>query len=155
MVPPNCSAVLERSAPILEPESGQALVTPPAVWSEALWTLVTRPAVWSRASPSPDGNLKSCDPFPLPEARAEDPTDPLTHSPSNRLLYMPYWVHTSSRHLTWSQGAEGRRSVPGVCPATHIHSSLESNLGSGKTPRTSVLVFPNPWADPAQHTVHL
>ena len=51
VVPPNCSAVLERSAPMLEPESGQALVTPPAVWSEAPWTLVTRPAVWSRASP--------------------------------------------------------------------------------------------------------
>jgi hypothetical protein len=132
VVPPNCSA------------------TPPAVWSEAPWTLVTRPAVWSRASPSPDGNLKSCEPCPLPEAQAEDPIPR-----RNRLRYMPYWVHTTSKHLTWSQGAEGRRSVPGVCPATHIHSSFESNLGSGKTSRTSVLVFPNPWADPAQHTVHL
>jgi hypothetical protein len=66
--PPNCSAVLEQSAPMLEPESGQTLVTPPAVWSEAPWTLATQPAVWSRASPSPGGNLMSCDPFPLPEA---------------------------------------------------------------------------------------
>jgi hypothetical protein len=35
VVPPNCSAVLERSAPMIEPESGQALVTPPAVWPRA------------------------------------------------------------------------------------------------------------------------
>jgi hypothetical protein len=103
------------------------------------------------ASPSPDGNLKSCDPFPLPEAQAEDPTDPLTHSPSEQTA-----VHAllGSHQLQASHVVPGRRSVPGVCPATHIHSSFESNVGSGKTPRTSVLVFPNPWADPAQHTVY-
>jgi hypothetical protein len=106
VVPPNCSAVLERSAPMLEPESGQALVTPPAVWSEAPWTW---PAVWSRASPTPDGNLKSCDPFPLPEAQAEDPTDPLTHSPSEQTA-----VHAllGSHQLQASHVVPGTRGSP-------------------------------------------
>ena len=91
------------------PESGQALVTPPAVWSEAPWTLVTRPAMWSRASPSPDGNLKSCDPFPLPEAQAEDPTDPLTHSPSEQTA-----VHAllGSHQLQASHMVPGSRGSP-------------------------------------------
>jgi hypothetical protein len=95
------------------------IVTPPAVWSEAPWTLVTRPTMWSRAFPSPDDNLKSCDPFPLPEAQAEDPTDPLTPFPSEQTA-----IHAllGSHQLQASHVVPGSRGSPKLPRRVPRHS---------------------------------
>jgi hypothetical protein len=90
---------------------------------------------------------------PMPTSRG---TGRGSHSPSEQTA-----VHAllGSHQLQASHvvpGSRGSPKRPWRVPR-HSHPLLffESNLGSGKTSRTSVLVFPNPWADPTQHTVHL